>query len=79
MKVEQSFNRNLHLLYFQGMEELVDAGFVENIGLSNFNKSQIERILLNSRIKPCNIQVNMRLLLSVQRFTQERRNWRKTE
>lgn len=43
----------------QGMEELVDAGMAENIGLSNFNKTQIERILHSARIKPCNLQVRL--------------------
>ncbi|XP_063418979.1 aldo-keto reductase family 1 member B1-like [Mytilus trossulus] len=41
---------------WKGMEELVDAGMAENIGLSNFNKSQIERILQSAQIKPCNLQ-----------------------
>ena len=44
-------------ILFQGMEELVNAGMVENIGLSNFNKAQIERILQTAKIKPCNLQV----------------------
>ena len=44
-------------ILLQGMEELVDAGMAENIGLSNFNKAQIERILQAAKIKPCNLQV----------------------
>ncbi|XP_052058763.1 aldo-keto reductase family 1 member B1-like [Mytilus californianus] len=44
---------------WKGMEELVDAGMAENIGLSNFNKSQVERILQSARIKPCNLQVEI--------------------
>lgn len=39
------------------MEELVDIGIAKNIGISNFNKRQIERILANCRIKPANNQV----------------------
>lgn len=39
------------------MEELVDAKLVENIGISNFNKAQTERLMKNARIKPCNMQV----------------------
>jgi diketogulonate reductase-like aldo/keto reductase len=38
-------------------QELVNAGMAENIGLSNFNKAQIERILQAAKIKPCNLQV----------------------
>ncbi|VDI58346.1 Hypothetical predicted protein [Mytilus galloprovincialis] len=48
---------------WKGMEELVDAGMADNIGLSNFNKSQIERILQNARIKPCNLQVVLRFII----------------
>jgi len=44
---------------WKGMEECVDAGMADSIGLSNFNKDQIERILQNSRIKPCNLQVEI--------------------
>lgn len=37
------------------MEKLVDAGLVKNIGLSNFNSKQIQRVLDVARIKPvCN-------------------------
>ena len=39
------------------MEEQVKAGKTKSIGLSNFNKSQIENVLKNSDIKPSNLQV----------------------
>ncbi|KER23724.1 hypothetical protein T265_08449 [Opisthorchis viverrini] len=42
---------------WEAMENLVDAGLVKSIGLSNFNKHQIFRILTECRIKPINLQI----------------------
>ena len=39
------------------MEDLVDAGKIKSIGLSNFNSEQIQEVIDNSRIKPVNHQV----------------------
>lgn len=41
------------------MEKQVDAGLAKSIGLSNFNQDQITRILIGSRIKPANLQVEL--------------------
>ncbi|XP_055905087.1 aldo-keto reductase family 1 member B1-like isoform X2 [Eupeodes corollae] len=39
------------------MEKLVDAGLCKSIGLSNFNKKQIERVLAVARIQPATNQI----------------------
>ncbi|XP_065931753.1 aldo-keto reductase family 1 member B1-like [Magallana gigas] len=44
---------------WKGMEKLVDEGLVKSIGLSNFNESQIERVIKNCRIKPSNLQIGV--------------------
>ena len=42
---------------WKALEDCVDEGLVKDIGLSNSNKQQIERILEIARIKPSNNQV----------------------
>ncbi|XP_021339648.1 alcohol dehydrogenase [NADP(+)]-like [Mizuhopecten yessoensis] len=42
---------------WKAMEKLVGAGLAKAIGISNFNKKQIERVLEVATIKPANIQI----------------------
>lgn len=42
---------------WQAMEEQVDKGRARSIGISNFNRSQIERVMKVARIQPANQQV----------------------
>ncbi|CAH8566631.1 unnamed protein product [Heterobilharzia americana] len=44
---------------WKAMEKLVDEGLVKSIGLSNFNKRQIETILKHCCIEPANLQVEI--------------------
>lgn len=41
------------------MEEQVDKGLAKSIGVSNFNVSQVERILQNARIPPASLQIEL--------------------
>jgi diketogulonate reductase-like aldo/keto reductase len=41
------------------MEKLVDEGFVKNIGLSNFNQEQLEKLLESAVVKPANLQIEI--------------------
>lgn len=41
----------------------MDLGLTRSIGISNFNKSQIQRILQNSRIPPSSLQVELHAYL----------------
>uniref|UniRef100_A0A674IAG0 NADP-dependent oxidoreductase domain-containing protein n=1 Tax=Terrapene triunguis TaxID=2587831 RepID=A0A674IAG0_9SAUR len=45
------------LFSWQAMEKLVDEGLVKSMGVSNFNVSQLERLLSVCRIKPAANQV----------------------
>ena len=42
---------------WKAMEKLVEKGLVKNIGVSNFNSKQIERVLAVCKIKPVTNQV----------------------
>ncbi|KAK3930824.1 Aldo-keto reductase family 1 member A1 [Frankliniella fusca] len=52
-----------HIAVWKEMEALVDAGLAKNIGLSNFNKRQIQNILDICRIKPANLQVELHMYM----------------
>lgn len=43
---------------WKAMEKLVTKGLTKSIGLSNFNKGQIEKVLKDASIKPANLQVS---------------------
>lgn len=45
------------------MEEQYDAGRAKNIGISNFNKKQVENVLKTCRIKPANNQIELHVYL----------------
>nr|BAN20691.1 aldo-keto reductase [Riptortus pedestris] len=52
-----------HLTLWKAMEDQVDAGRAKSIGVSNFNISQMRRILENCRIPIANTQVELNIYL----------------
>ncbi|KAL7064348.1 hypothetical protein AAHC03_05829 [Spirometra sp. Aus1] len=44
---------------WKGMEKLVEVGYVRSIGVSNFNKAQIDRILASCKIPPAVNQIEV--------------------
>ncbi|XP_066257517.1 dihydrodiol dehydrogenase 3-like [Euwallacea similis] len=48
-----------HQAIWKAMEEQVDKGLTKSIGLSNFNITQIQKILDNARIRPTSLQIEL--------------------
>ncbi|XP_055373739.1 aldo-keto reductase family 1 member B1 [Condylostylus longicornis] len=50
-----------HIEIWKTMEKMVELGLTKSIGISNFNKKQIQRLLDNSKTKPSNLQIELHL------------------
>jgi len=44
---------------WKAMENLVEKGFTKNIGICNFNQTQIEKLLESANIPPANLQIEV--------------------
>lgn len=53
---------------YKEMEKLVEKGLTRSIGLSNFNKKQIERVLEVASIKPAMLQIEVHPYLNQQKL-----------
>ncbi|XP_055909029.1 aldose reductase-related protein 2 [Eupeodes corollae] len=52
-----------HLAIWKSMEAVLEKGLTKSIGLSNFNKNQIQRILDNCKVPPANLQIEHHVYL----------------
>lgn len=46
-------------MFAQKFEELVGAGLMKSIGVSNFNQRQLQRIIDNATIRPASLQIEL--------------------
>ncbi|KAF7285423.1 hypothetical protein GWI33_010672 [Rhynchophorus ferrugineus] len=53
---------------WKAMEALVKKGLTKSIGISNFNKKQVERLLANCSIPPATIQIEVHPYLNQQKL-----------
>lgn len=53
---------------WRGLEDAQRMGIVKGIGLSNFNKQQLERVLKEGTIKPDAIQIEVEMCLDAARL-----------
>ncbi|KAI5635059.1 aldo/keto reductase family domain-containing protein [Phthorimaea operculella] len=60
----KSFDVVDYLDTWKGMEEAQKLGLTKSIGISNFNISQIERLLANCEVKPAALEVEVNLNLA---------------
>jgi diketogulonate reductase-like aldo/keto reductase len=58
--VQLDMNTDLEGIW-KGMEGLVKAGKAKSIGVSNFTRGQVERIVKAGTLKPANLQVELSL------------------
>lgn len=52
-----------HAETWKKLEQMVAKGLTKSIGVSNFNKAQLERLLQNATIKPANLQIELHIYL----------------
>lgn len=48
-----------HVAVWKELEKFVGAGLIKSIGISNFNKRQVQRILDNATIRPASLQIEL--------------------
>ncbi|KAL7289708.1 hypothetical protein TKK_0016430 [Trichogramma kaykai] len=55
---------------WKGMEDVLAKGLVKNIGVSNFNSEQLERLVKNSKVKPVTNQIECHAYLNQRKLSE---------
>lgn len=59
-----------YLETWQGMEGVLEKGLTKDIGVSNFNSEQIERLIKNCKVKPVTNQIEIHPYLTQKKLTE---------